>query len=649
LVSTRAIAADQIVFLAAVNFVTGLSLREIMHFGEFDLLVLSVLVLGAGPLIYQVTRFAGSMLALLDGFVFVAIGGLVLVYIMPSSVAQAGGWALVGGGAGLFLPSLIEHRLQRLARPAHLIALLLGLTGIGLHAFVDGLALVGEGDHADHMLPVTVVLHRLPVGLTIWLLLRPVYGLTAALSALGLMAVLTAAGFFSSTAVAHIVGSQGWGLFQALVAGSLLHVLLHRSYPVTERVRARGGGRVQGAIGGLAGLALLWTIAADHGVEPNLAAALPVFVNLARESAPALLLAYVAAGLVYGLMPRTSVEWLGRGSRLGQALRGMGFGLPLPICSCGVVPVYRSLARQGVPATAGLAFLVATPELSLDAILISLPLLGAEFTVLRVAAAAVVAVVVGWWVGARVKAAVAVDVVADDETRPAVGVRLLQGLKTGLGEVVDATAPWVLLGLGLAALLEPMLESAWIERLPAGFEVVFFALIGIPTYVCASGATPLVAVLLLKGVSPGAALAFLLTGPATNITTFGVLAGLHGQRAAVFFGATVVGLAVGLGLMTDLFWPVVELPDWNQVGDDDSLLSDWCLAGLTGLFALSWLRRGPRGFVSELFGGEEDHDHDHEDIAGKEHGCAQGESCCAPTSPRSEITDDERNGHGHSH
>ena len=514
-----------------------------MHLEEFDLLVLSLLVLAAGPLIYQVTRIAGSMLALLDGFVFVAIGGLVLCFIVPSSVGQAGWWALGCVGVGLFLPSLIENRLHRLARPAHLVALLLGLTGIGLHAFVDGLALMGEGGHHDHMLPVTVILHRLPVGLTVWLLLRPVYGRRAAWSVLGLMGVLTAAGFYSSATVAHVVGSRGWGMFQALVAGSLLHVLVHRAYPVD----ARGGGRVQSAVGGLAGLGLLWAITIDHGVEPALARAGSVFATLAHESAPALLLAYLAAGMVYGLLPRASVAWLGRGRRWGQALRGMGFGLPLPICSCGVVPVYRSLARQGVPATAGLAFLVATPELSLDAVLISLPLLGGEFTALRVAAAATVAAAVGWWVGPKV-ATLAGEGEEAERGAAGWGERLRDGLRTGLGEVVDATAPWILLGLALAALMDPLLQSSWVERLPAGAEVVFFALVGIPTYVCASGATPLVAVLLVKGVSPGAALAFLLTGPATNITTFGVLSALHGRRAALLFGGAVVGLSVGLGL-----------------------------------------------------------------------------------------------------
>ena len=94
-----------------------------------------------------------------------------------------------------------------------------------------------------------------------------------------------------------------------------------------------------------------------------------VFLRLAWESAPALLLAYVAAGLVYGLMPKASLLWMGRGSGLSQALRGMGFGLPLPICSCGVVPVYRSLIAQGVPVSAAVSFLVGTPVGGLGAVL----------------------------------------------------------------------------------------------------------------------------------------------------------------------------------------------------------------------------------------------------------------------------------------
>ena len=594
------------------------------------LLGISILALAVGPLLYQLARLTGFMLAALDGFIFVAMGGLVLLHVMPESFAMAGWPAIAAALLGLLAPGFVEHRLHGVARQAHAAALLLALFGLGLHAFMDGMALVESGqggDHAHHMLPMAVLLHRLPVGLTIWFLLRSVYGVRAGLGALGLIAVSTMIGFgVGEEAIGHLE-SQGRGLFQAVVAGSLLHVVLHRSYPLGEG-EGSGKSHLHAGLGALGGLALLWGIAEDPG-GAAVGSAGRVFWNLAFESAPALLLAYVAAGLVYGLLPRASMVWMGRGGNFSRALRGMGFGLPLPICSCGVVPVYRSLVLQGVPATAAMSFLIATPELSLDAVLISVPLLGAPFTVVRVVCAALVALLIGWGIGrlvAPVSEAERSRVFSDERGEDSWFRRLGKGLKSGLGEVVDSTAPWILLGLAIAALMEPLLQKEWIELLPDGLDVLFLALAGIPAYVCASGATPLVAVLIYKGVSPGAALAFLLTGPATNITTFGVLARLHGRRIALIFGGGIMVLAVALGLLVNRFTTTAEaLP---SITAEPQALTNWqgvCLLALASLFLVSLLRQGPRGFVGELFAGDDsifhEGDHHHEEC-----GCA-GSDC----------------------
>ena len=587
-----------------------------------DWLLVSLLALAIGPMLYQLAHRLKSMLAALDGFVFATIGGLVLLHLIPDSMERAGWWALVWALAGLLGPGLIERRLKGLAEQAHVVALLLALVGIGLHAFMDGWALVvpqeaGEVAH-HHMLPMAVVLHRLPVGLTIWFLLRPLYGAGTALAALGLVAVATTAGFASSGILD--MGSSGWGLFQALVAGSLLHVVVHRSYPIAAQEISALRRRFASGIGGVAGLALLWSITAEHGLAPTLRTASEIFYALARESAPALLLAYVAAGLVYGLLPEASIAWMSRGKNLSQAFRGVGFGLPVPVCSCGVVPVYRSLVHQRVPLSAAMSFLVATPELSFDAVMITLPLLGGEFTVVRIVCAAAVALVIGWGMGKLARLSKPITIAQGSEQGEGTTnnwQRFKEGMRSGLGEVVDSTAPWIIVGLAIAALMDPLLEGGWLVLIPPSAEVVIFALLGIPTYVCASGATPLVAVLVYKGVSPGAALAFLLTGPATNITTFGVLSDLHGRRIAIIFGGAIIGLAVGAGGLVNVFMPAIDVSPIAESED----LAWWSLEGvslalLAGLFLFSLTRQGPRAFVGELFPmDEEDHGHGHHDHA----------------------------------
>jgi uncharacterized membrane protein YraQ (UPF0718 family) len=310
------------------------------------------------------------------------------------------------------------------------------------------------------------------------------------------------------------------------------------------------------------------------------------------------------------------LAWMQRGSRHGQALRGVAFGLPLPICSCGVIPLYQSLIKQRVPATAAMAFLVATPELGLDAVLISLPLLGTDFTIMRVVAAVFVALLVGIVVGRLA------DRAADSDQEPhealdrpeSFSKRLVQGLRYGFVEVVDHTGPWIILGIVVASLVGPLFDNPWLVGLPMGVDIVLFTLLGMPTYVCASGATPLVAVLILRGASPGAALAFLLAGPATNVTTFGVLSKLHGRKIAFLFALVIAGLAIGLGFLVNVLVGHsggLDLPELHS--DEPSLLKMGALIGLGVLYILSILRQGPRGFMAQVhspFQSEDEHCHD---------------------------------------
>jgi uncharacterized membrane protein YraQ (UPF0718 family) len=287
-------------------------------------------------------------------------------------------------------------------------------------------------------------------------------------------------------------------------------------------------------------------------------------------------------------------------------MKGMAVGLPIPVCSCGVVPIYRTLVKKGAPVTAGMAFLIATPELGLDAVLLSIPLLGGEMTILRIATAAIVALLVGRLIGARTApAAPALPVQEDAESGHvgrSFGDRVKAGLKVGLGEVVDHTAPWILVGLAVAAVSQPLLSSGWLGRIPTALEVPLFALLGLPAYVCASGATPLVAVLIASGTSPGAALAFLLTGPATNVTTFGVLGQLHGKRIAAAFSLTMIGLSVGLGFLVNLAFPTIAGAPLDQVAaEETSVVQIFSVVLLTTIYLFSILRRGPRRFVAELF------------------------------------------------
>jgi hypothetical protein len=251
-----------------------------------------------------------------------------------------------------------------------------------------------------------------------------------------------------------------------------------------------------------------------------------------------------------------------------------------------------------------MAFLISTPELGLDAIFLSIPLLGGEMAVIRVIAAALVAFLVGLFVGRTLKSNLNLyrESGIHVSSNPGLFKKLKKGMKTGFGDLVDHTAPWIILGLAIAALAEPFLDSTWLSRIPANVDVVIFALLGLPVYVCASGATPLVAVLLFNGISPGAALAFLLTGPATNVTTFGVLSQLHGRKTALAFSVSIISMSVVLGMLVNYLYPSfvpVSLEGLQQ--EASSPFRVLSLIVLSTVFLSSVFRRGPRQFVSEVF------------------------------------------------
>lgn len=572
------------------------------------LLIATLLALLSGPLLYALARERPALLAFLDGFVLVSISGLVLLDVVPDAFASGGLASLAFLLLGLLGPTLFEHLLSHARREAHLAALGLAVAGLVVHALGDGAALSPAGE-ASGSLALAVAIHSVPVGLVVWWLMFPVFGWRLPTLALLAMCAGTTAGYGYGIELSSVLGERAWAWLQALIAGSLLHVVFGRPHLEEDTPHLHAAPPFEG-LGNLAALVALLALGGLHtaGVHGGFSER---FLALALESAPALLAAYLIGGFISGELPASWLRWLGRGGPGSQALRGMAVGLPLPICSCGVLPVYRSLVQRGIPLAAGLAFLIATPEVGLTALFVSLPLLGLEMTLLRIGSAALLAVAVAWVlaralrVGTPVVAPAAADgcCAHEHEHAPAAAApaaRLRRALRSGLVELVDGTAPWILAGLAIAALAAPYAEAVVWAAWPDVLQVLLFALIGMPVYVCAAGATPLVAVLIAAGVSPGAAIAFLLTGPATNIATFGVLRQLHGPRLALGFALVTALGAVLIGLGLNALLPPGGLDVAALHVDGATPWQQLCLLLLGLLFAASLLRKGGRGFLAEL-------------------------------------------------
>ncbi len=303
--------------------------------------------------------------------------------------------------------------------------------------------------------------------------------------------------------------------------------------------------------------------------------------SILREASFFLLLGFVLAGVFAVLVPAALLtRFLGRG-KIRSVLWASAIGTPLPLCSCGVLPTALGLARQGATRGATVSFLISTPETGIDSIALSYALMDPIITVLRPVAAFVTGVVAGIatnFLGVKREpaaaetsngAAAAEGPEAPEAPGPAPELHLpLEGnggarfasqraavreiFAYGFRELLDETAHWLVLGVILAALVAVLLPASMIERyFGDGFLTMLGMLvIGIPIYTCASASTPIAAALVLKGLSPGAALVFLLSGPATNIGAVVVLLKFLGRRVVTIYllSIAVVALAAGYAL-----------------------------------------------------------------------------------------------------
>ncbi len=570
----------------------------------------SVAALAVGPLLDWATSGRRGWVPAIDGLVAAAVPGLVFLEFVPRAVAQ-GDWAVLAALAtGFLLPAAVKRatrggHAETSDRRAtvHRWALLAGGAGLLVHAAFEGAAVATLSDGAAAApLGSAIVLHRVPIGIAVWWLVSRETNRRAGALALASVAVATWVGFGLLSAGGAPHTSTALTLFQAAVGGSLVHVVFHRQgSATTDRDRRLEG---WGAVLAVGVLIAFYLAAADpHAESPR--AFLSRFYSLAAESAPALLLAYVCAGLVSVFLPERLVTWMRSAGPVSQAGRGVAIGAPLQVCSCGVVPLYRGLVQRGASAAAAVAFLVAAPALSLEAVLLSVPLLGGHVTLLRVAAIGVVALTVGALVGRRLPPNECTEGPrCGPHCDATVRTRLKDAVRTGTGDMVHHTAPWIVLGLAVAALIVPVLESGWLGTLPPVAAVVLFALLGFPACFCAVSSTPLVAAFLATGLSPGAGIAFLVTGPSTNVATLGLVRSMHGRRAAATFAVAMFAFAIAVGLAVNAAFGALTMPSLTDLTEDaPGALHRICLAVIALLFLRSVAQRGVRAFVGTLRSG----------------------------------------------
>lgn len=267
------------------------------------------------------------------------------------------------------------------------------------------------------------------------------------------------------------------------------------------------------------------------------------------ELAPWLIFGTVFAGAMHAFLPSGMMSrWLG-GS--GAVWKSVLVGIPLPLCSCAVIPVGLGLKRQGASDGASVAFLIATPQTGVDSVLVTAGMLGWPLALFKVATAMVTGLVGGWLTDATTPKQFSLPVIENSgsQERSATFADRLRSGAAHADELIRSIWRWLVIGVLISAAITTLIPPAWMEGLAAcGLMAAMGAALALslPLYVCATASVPIAASLVAAGLPLGAVIVFLMAGPATNVATLGaVYRGLGTRALAAYLTTIVLGAVAG--------------------------------------------------------------------------------------------------------
>ena len=329
---------------------------------------------------------------------------------------------------------------------------------------------------------------------------------------------------------------------------------------------------------------------------------------LVCEMAPYLLLGFLLAGLMHEFVPKSLSRRYLSGRSMKSVLWAALFGVPLPLCSCGVIPTAMGLRREGAGKGATIAFLIATPQTGVDSIVATYSLMGLPFALIRPLVAMVTAVMGGWLVNATDNEILAVRSPQKHEEghhacccgehheeehshdcccgkhheeehhdcccgkhheekhshgcccgehKRNIWHRLWDAMTYAFVEMMGDIGKWLLVGLAVAGIITALVPDTWFAVFQGNslLSILFVLLLSIPMYLCATGSIPIAVALMLKGLTPGAALVLLMAGPASNAASIVVIRKELGWRTLLVYLSSLVLGAVVFGLAIDLLLP----------------------------------------------------------------------------------------------
>jgi copper ion binding protein len=310
--------------------------------------------------------------------------------------------------------------------------------------------------------------------------------------------------------------------------------------------------------------------------------------HLLAKMAPYLILGFFFAGILSEFVSAERIaRHLGKGN-ITSVIKAALFGMPLPLCSCGVIPTTMALRKNGASRSAVLSFLISTPTTGVDSIFTTYSLLGPVFAVYRILASffagvfsGVAAIVFGPKEKLNPNEQFQPQNQSQSQVQISLGKRFLKVFRYAFVELFSEIAKWLMIGILIGGVISYLIpEDFFSTYLREGWQAILVMMvIGIPLYVCATGSIPIAAALMLKGINPGAAFVFLLAGPATNAVTVTVISKYLGTRTSIIYLTSIAFSSVGLALLLDKVWLWLGLNLAGEHAAGHGMLPQWLEIG----------------------------------------------------------------------
>lgn len=346
-------------------------------------------------------------------------------------------------------------------------------------------------------------------------------------------------------------------------------------------------------------------------------------IDITNEMSPYLLLGFLIAGIMHAFIPNGWYSKYLSGGKFRSVVNAAIFGIPLPLCSCGVIPTAMSLKREGAGNGAVVSFLIATPQTGVDSIFATYSLMGLPFAIVRPVVALFTAILGGVFVesGETACRKAACEGESDTSEGDACHVddgchagdgcccghehthghrsfwdRCVEAFKFGFVEMMEDIGKWLIVGLLIAGLITAFVPDSFFSLFKDStlMSMLLVLCISIPMYLCATGSIPIAVALMMKGLTPGAALVLLMAGPACNMASILVINKVLGRKvlvkylAAITVGAVVSG--VGIDYLLPREWFTANLISTDACCHEEAGWFAWTCTGVLILLLLNIVR-----------------------------------------------------------